>query len=277
MGLLIPKMLGHAKALSEDYLHQVKKKTLGLDAICLWIPPFSYYLLHVPVRIIPVALLFAYFQGNALALILAQLICNLLIRYMLFESGVLTMDAYHAMSSIVAPTSFGANDETEVRQFRRWNCLTYAANLTLVTMTLNLLSEHDVISMNPAMAMEALRNHHYGNNNNTMGPDEPMSQKVMAVGSLFAIVASALLSVLSGIFAYHRCSCVEGMQEPLNEKVLVLEKIFIECGCKNNDDGMSAVGAPTFGIEMQPCLISSESLKVDEVAEEATESVIDLG
>ena len=60
MGLLIPNMLGHAKALSEDYLHQVKKKTLGLDAICLWIPPFSYYLLHVPVRIIPVALLFAH-------------------------------------------------------------------------------------------------------------------------------------------------------------------------------------------------------------------------
>ena len=81
MGLLIPKMLGHARDLSEDYLYQVKKKTLGLDAICLWIPPFFYYLLHVPVRLIPCALLFAYFQGNALAIILAQLICNLLNRY----------------------------------------------------------------------------------------------------------------------------------------------------------------------------------------------------
>lgn len=57
MGLLIPAVLGQAKDLSEEYLYEVKKETFGLDAICLWIPPFSYYLLHVPVRTIPNALL----------------------------------------------------------------------------------------------------------------------------------------------------------------------------------------------------------------------------
>ena len=52
--------------------------------------------------------------------------------------------------------------------------------------------------------MEAI---HLGNN-----MDEPMTQNVMAVGSLFSIVAAVLLSVLSGIFAYHRCTCAESMQ-----------------------------------------------------------------
>ena len=109
----------------------------------------------------------------------------------------------------------------------------------------------------------------------------------MAVGSLFTIVASVLLSILSGIFAYHRCPYVEGMQEQLNERVLVLDKMLIECGRKNGDDDKRSTGSrgdQTFGMEMQPCLSevrvdaakSRESLKVDEVAEEATESVISI-
>ena len=107
-------MLGQAQALSEDYLYEVKNKTLGLESICLWIPPFSYYFLHVLVRTIPNALLLAYFQEKAIAIIIVQLISNLLICYMCSESRAL-MDLYQAMSSIVAPTSFGGN-ETEIRK-----------------------------------------------------------------------------------------------------------------------------------------------------------------
>ena len=72
------------------------------------------------------------------------------------------------------------------------------------------------------------------------------------------------------------------MQEPLNEKVLVLEKVLVECGCRKNHDESSEGGVRTFGIEMQPCLFEAhaeappESLKVDEVAEEATESLISI-
>ena len=114
MGLLIPAMLGQAQAISEDYLYDVKRATLGFDTICLWIPPFSYFSVHVLVRAIPNALLLAYFQEKAIAIIIVQLISNLLICYMCSESRAL-MDLYQAMSSIVAPTSFGGN-ETEIRE-----------------------------------------------------------------------------------------------------------------------------------------------------------------
>ena len=107
-------MLGQAQALSEDYLYEVKNKTLGLESICLWIPPFSYYFLHVLVRTIPNALLLAYFQEKAIAIIIVQLISNLLICYMFSESGAL-MDLFQAISSIVAPIPFGG-DEPKIRE-----------------------------------------------------------------------------------------------------------------------------------------------------------------
>ena len=58
------------------------------------------------VRTIPNALLLAYFQEKAIAIIIVQLISNLLICYMFSESGAL-MDLFQAISSIVAPISFG--------------------------------------------------------------------------------------------------------------------------------------------------------------------------
>ena len=253
--------------LSENFLYKVKGETLGLQTLCLWVPPFSYYLFHVLIRLIPSALLFAHFQEKALPLILMQLACNLLIRYLCCESRELTVDAYHAISSIVTPTSFGAN-ETEIRRFRSWNCLTFASNLTLVTLTLNVLCGYGAIMMNPIMEVKS------GSHvNATLGPHEPTSHHhFMAIGSLFTIVASALLSTLSGIFAYHRCKSIEGLQQPLNERVLAAEKMLVECGCKGEEDG---------AIEMQPSVPeghalaeSCESLTVDEVAEEATEYAI---
>ena len=255
--------------LSENFLHKVQGETLGLKTLCLWVPPFSYHLFHLLMRLIPSALLFAHFQEKALPLILMQLACNLLIRYLCCESRELTVDAYHAISSIVTPTSFGAN-ETEIRRFRSWNCLTFASNLTLVTLTLNVLCGYGAIMMNPIMEVKS------GSHvNATFGPREPTSHHhFMAIGSLFTIVASALLSTLSGIFAYHRCKGIEGLQQPLNERISVAEKMLVECGCKGEEDG---------GIEMQPSVPagralaeSCESLTVDEVAEEATEYAITI-
>ena len=74
------------------------------------------------------------------------------------------------------------------------------------------------------------------------------------------------------------------VQEPLNEKVLVLDKIFIECGCKTVDGETSVGGDQASGIEIQRCLEevsvagepSGESHQVDEVAEEASESFISI-
>ena len=270
LGLMILKVLDTAMTLSENFLYKVKGETLGLQTLCLWVPPFSYYLFHVLIRLIPSALLFAHFQEKALPLILMQLACNLLIRYLCCESRELTVDAYHAISSIVTPTSFGAN-ETEIRRFRSWNCLTFASNLTLVTLTLNVLYGYGAIMMNPIMEVNSRS--HGGHVNATFGPQGPTSHHhFMAVGSLFTIVASALLSTLSGIFAYHRCKSIEGLQQPLNERVLAAEKMLVECGCKGEEDG---------AIEMQPSVPeghalaeSCESLTVDEVAEEATEYAI---
>ena len=269
LGLLILKVLDTAMALSENFLHKVKGGTLGLQTLCLWVPPFSYYLFHVVIRLIPIALLFAHFQEKALPLILMQLTCNLLIRYLCCESRELTVDAYHAISSIVTPTSFGAN-ETKIRRFRSWNCLTFASNLTLVTLTLNVLYGYGAIMMNPIMEVNSRLNG--GHVNATFGPHEPTSHHhFMAIGSLFTIVASALLSILSGIFAHHRCKAIEGLQQPLNKRLSVVEKMLVDCGCngEHEQDG---------GIEMQPSVPegralaeSCESLTVDEVAEEATE------
>ena len=206
-------LMGLSKAVSDNQFHWITGKIPGLENICKWLPGLLYYTVHVSMRLVTYAFLAAYYQYYAAIFLPVQIALNFAIEFYVCQSKNLVGNVSTAFLSLVAPASFMGSNDWRNRMFCRWQCFSFAINLTLITTALNLLSYFDVIAINqlPLSASESL-------------DLEPLRHNVMGWGGLFVLISTVSVSVLSGIFAYLKCTCCHNLQGPLDQEANAAKK-----------------------------------------------------
>ena len=217
MGLIIPSILQLAKSFSDTHFANASdtgEDIPGCENICLWLPSLFYYLLHSMARAFSFSVLFLHFPHYAYIMFIPQTLINIAIERYISGQKAIINNIRDALAALVAPIC-NLYDDTEARQFYRWNCITFAINLSITSLVLNLFSAYDIIDIRkPRLLYE------FGL--------EPIPEEIMGWGSLLIIILTVLISGQSGIFAYWRCSYVHEMQKPLDQ------------GLKNAGDWMKA-------------------------------------
>ena len=118
--------------------------------------------------------------------------------------------------------------ERRYRRFYRWNSFLLASTLASVTLALNMLSAFNVIELNPKVF-------HFHQH---LAPlPTHVQDNVMAWGGLAVLALTILFNLLSSMFAYWKCSCVHGLQTPLNNLVSVTVSWIKPRLCCCNNDG----------------------------------------
>ena len=203
VGVIIPSLLQLAKNFTDTHYYCAQEtgdEIPGLENICLWWPSVLYYILHSVARLVTFALLFVHFPHFTFLMFVPQTLCNIIIERYICGQKALVNNIRDALAALVAPVCnlFG---DSEARQFYRWNCISFALNLSITAITLNMLSGHGIIDIRKPFESGT----------------EPIQEKIMGWGSVGIIVLTILLSALSGAFAYYSCSCVHELQEPLDQ------------------------------------------------------------
>ena len=179
-------------------------------------------------------MLFAYLTYYASATMVLQYMCNMYIIVFGFwgkdseddtevkaRKGIYAL--FTAVASIEAPICMVADEELNewrlrtpglpekrFRRFLRWNTFTFAMNLSLTTLILGMVSDKVAAPGRPKFEMD----------------------DAMAKVSLAVLSATAIVSIALGIFAYHECTFIHGLQEPLNRAVKsASDRFSAVCGC----------------------------------------------
>ena len=200
------------------------------------------FLVHSTLRMVSTSMLFAYLTYYASATMVLQYMCNM---YLMFgvvfaccgkdsetqstEEGARKMiyALFTAVASIEAPICMVADaelnewrlrtpglPEKRFRRFLRWNTFTFAMNLSLTTLILGMVSDKVAAPGGPKFEMDT----------------------AMAEVSLTVLSATVVVSIALGIFAYHECTFVHGLQEPLNRTVKsASDRFSAVCGCCRSD------------------------------------------
>ena len=205
MGVVIPSLLQLAKNFSDSHFYcgqETGDEIPGLENICLWLPSMLYYLLHSIGRLFTFAVLFVHYPHYAFLMFIPQALCNIIIERHVCGQKALVNNIRDALAALVAPVC-NLFDDFSARQFYRWNCISFAINLSITALTLNILSGYGIIDMRQPPQ--------------SIGIDIiPIPQNIMGWFSIAIIVLTILLSALSGVFAYWNCTCVHKMQRPLD-------------------------------------------------------------
>ena len=190
-----------------------------------WIPYLLYYFLHIGLRLLSYAFLAAYYLYFAAIVLPLQIISNFLIERYACVLKDLRQNLTTAALALVVPACGIEKDDKRTRKFCRWNCITFAINLAISTTILNLLSFFEVTHINDLPYSIS----------GTLGL-EPLQVNVMGWGSLSVIAVTVSFSVLSGVFANWKWSCIHGLQAPFDRKVTVVKKKAKAVFCKKGGD-----------------------------------------
>ena len=222
-GLIAISLLGLSKGISDVKFWTLKGEIPGLSNIFSWIPSLVYCIFHVSLRLTSYAFLSAQYLYYAATILPLQFISNLIIGHYICHDCHLSSKLVNAAMSLVAPAVYNLKDEQKHHRYCRWASITFAINLSITALALNLLSYFDVIEISSLKSAFLVL--------------DPMHPNAMGWGVLSVITATVLVSAVSAAFgnqAWYWCS---QWQEPFDRLVLdALSRAKVLFGCQNGDD-----------------------------------------
>jgi len=284
LGLLVPSLISQAKIVSDQefYKHQ-DDSILEIGNLCIYLPFFGHFMLHILVRVLAISMLFAYFQEYAILFILMSLLLNLCViafssmgsefRQSYSVLHIITRFILYlrlAIVLVIAPAAPGTLSTHKL--IIRWSCLAMALTLTVTTLTLNLLSSYDVIPMNPAMMR-------FNTTDSFISSAmEPLHPNIMSKGALTFIGIAVLVNLMSGIFGtVWKCACAHKLQASLDSVVQHFTKqgqrcwVYIKHLCGNE---IKEETDPEEGIELNEKEVSKSESELELVIDKIIDGVL---
>ena len=273
-------MISQAKIVSEVefylYYNYPEEISLEIGNLCIYLPFFGLFMLHILVRVLAISMLFAYFQEYAILLILLLLLLNLCVIALhmsreveLFHfTTICILYLRNACILTIVPAGFGVRKMIVQR-----SCLVMALTLTVITLTLNLLSSYNVIPMNPAMMR-------FNTTDSLISSAlEPLHPNIMSRGALTFIGIAVLVNLLAGIFGIvWKCACAHNLQASFDSVVQHLTKrgricwVFIKhlCGYEVKEET-----DPEEGIELKEKEVSKSEIELELVIDKIIDGVLE--
>ena len=222
-GLIAISLLGLSKGISDVKFWTLRGEIPGLSNMFSWIPTLVYCIFHVSLRLMSYAFLSAQYLYYAATILPLQFISNLMIGHYICRDCHLSSKLVNAAMSLVAPAVYNLKDEYRHHRYCRWASITFAINLSITALALNLMSYFDVIEISSLKSA-------------FLGLD-PMHPNAMGWGVLSVITATVLVSAVSAAFGNQAWQWCRQWQEPFDRLVIdALSRAKVIFGCQNGDE-----------------------------------------